>query len=193
MAKKKSKPKLPSDFKKDLNKRGKQVEVKFGGMVVNAASLSLTNEQLEAILTMVIQADDPEVYILLEKSESIPTEDAVACIVTSFDAENELSEGDFKDKMDAYLASQEISADLRQSIFWAVKCEAAPNNLLRLWLTKDQYGEMDDDTTYIFIGVRERQWSQKNAKGGYDNYPYEEKPEGTCYESHTLKLIEFIE
>ena len=179
-----------TNFKSKLNQRRGQVEVKFG--FVDATTIELTDEMIEAIIAGIEQMDSFEKYYEIpENKETGIPKNYVAVIIHTLEEGAENSDG--------------ITAK-NGRIQWSVKCEAAPNNSLKLWMTEDQYAASDYDKSYLYIGIRTIQWMQyvldKNGdvimdkKGNKEvkkkRYLYEE-PVGTSYEGHTLNLTEFVE
>lgn len=190
------KPKLSANFKKKLGVRMGQVDIKVG--FVNALSIKLTPEQLEAILEGIEQMDSFDSYY------EIPDQDwgtdLVACVVQTMGEEDEAFQAVDSKKMKASMIKAGIPEDLIQNVFWRIKCEATPNNALMTWMSGEQYEQLDYDTVYVFIGIRQKQWSvatgETDAAGKkiYKNYTSkDEVPEdATPWESHSLKLVEFI-
>ncbi len=191
-----AKPKLTADFKKKLGVRLEQVTVKVG--FVNALDITLTNEQLTAIMSGVEQLESFDQY--LEIPDQDWGTDLAACIVKVFAEDDEAFEPVESEKMKNSMIAQGMEEALIQHIFWRVKCEATPNNALMTWMGEKQYEQLEFEGTYIFIGILQKQWSvntgQKDAAGKniYKNYPSEDKvPEGsTSWETHSLKLVDFI-
>ena len=184
------KPTLSADFKKKLGGRMEQVDIKVG--FVNALSIKLTSEQLKAILTgLEVMESYNEYYDIPDQDWGT---DLVACVVQTMGEEDEGFQAVISEKMKKSMEKAGIEADLIQHIFWRIKCEATPNNALMTWMSDDQYQELDWETVYVFIGILQKQWSVGSKAEGYKNYTSEEEvPEGaTAYESHSLKLVDFI-
>lgn len=187
-----AKPKLSSTLKKKLGERMGQVDIKVG--FVNALSIKLTPEQIEAILAGIEMMESFESYY------EIPDQDwgtdLFACVVQTMGEEDEAFQALTSAKMKASMIKAGTPEDLIQNVYWRLKCEATPNNALLTWMSEGQYEQLDYDTVYVLIGILQRQWSvatgevDKAGKKIYDNF--EIKPEGQSFESHSLKLVEFI-
>lgn len=188
-----SKPKLSANFKKKLGARLGQVSVKVG--FVHALSIVLTSEQLKAILSGIEQMEAfDEYYVIPDTEETNWGTDIVACVVSTFGEDDDAFEPQISEKMKASMIKQGMEEELIQSVYWRVKCEATPSNALMVWMSDEQYEDLEYDTTYVFIGIQQTQWSTGTKAEGYKNYSTkEEVPEGvTAYETHSLKLIDFI-
>ena len=193
---KSAKPKLSANLKKKLGVRMGQVDIKVG--FVNALSIKLTPEQLEAILAGI------ELMKSFDSYYDIPDQDwgtdLVACVVQTMGEEDEAFQAVNSKKMKASMEKAGTPDDLIQHVFWRIKCEATPNNALMTWMSEEQYEQLDYDTVYIFIGILQKQWSvatgetDKADKKIYKNYTSKEDiPEDAQpWESHSLKLVEFI-
>ena len=187
-----SKPKLSADLKKKLGGRMEQVDIKVG--FVNALSIKLTSEQLEAILSGIEQMEEYNAYYF------IPDQDwgteLVACVVQTMGEEDEGFEAITSIKMKKSMEKAGVEADLIQNVYWRIKCEATPNNALLVWMSEEQYAALEYMTIYVFIGILQRQWSvkteetTKDGKAIYKNYDSE--PKEKSFESHSLKLVDFI-
>jgi len=187
----KGKPKLSASFKKKLGERMGQVKVKVG--FVHALSIVLLNEQIQAILTGIEQMESFEKYYIIPDAEDWGT-DLVACVIATFGEEDEGFEPDISAKMKASMIKQGMEEDLIQHVYWRVKCEATPSNALMVWMSEEQYENLEYDTTYVFIGIKQIQWSSGTKAEGYKNYDsLESVPEGiTAWENHSLKLVTFV-
>lgn len=191
------KPKLSPALKKQLGERLGQVVVKVG--FVNALSIQLSNEELQAILDGVTQMEEFDQYYEIP-DQGWGTE-LVACVVYTFPEEDEAFLPDESQKMKAAMEKQGLSKDEIQWYFWKMKCEATPNNALMVWMSEDQFTKLDFDKTYLFIGILQKQLSgptgevDKSGKKIYKTYANkDEVPEGqTVWENHSLKLVDFIE
>lgn len=190
-----AKPKLSANLKKQLGERLGQVAVKVG--FVNALSIQLTNEQLSAILQGIEEFDDASQYYEIPDPGDWGT-NLVAAVVVTFGEKDEAFEPVVSKKMKASMIQQGIEEDMIQDVYWKVKCECTPSNALMVWMSQDQYQQIEFESVYIFIGIIQRQWSvktdQKDKAGKpiYKNYT-EEPPEGEKgFESHSLKLVDFI-
>ena len=196
-----TKPKLSAEFKKKLGGRMEQVDIKVG--FVNALSIKLTNEQIEAIILGMEQMESYDSYY------EIPDQDwgtdLVACVVQTMGEEDEGFEAITSVKMKKSMEKAGVEANLIQNVYWKIKCEATPNNALLTWMSEEQYAALDYLTIYVFIGIRQKQWSVKkldedgevvkgkDGKTVYKNYDKEPTdPEVKAYESHSLKLVDFI-
>ncbi len=187
-----SKPKLSADFKKKLGGRMEQVDIKVG--FVNALSIKLTPEQLKAILTGL------ELMEAYNEYYEIPDQDwgtdLVACVVQTMGEDDEGFQAVISEKMKKSMEKAGMEADLIQHIFWRIKCEATPNNALMVWMSDEQYEQLDWETVYVFIGILQKQWSvkteetTKDGKAIYKNFDVE--PAEKAFESHSLKLVDFI-
>lgn len=187
------KPKLSANFKKKLGERMGQVKVKVG--FVHALSIILTNEQIQAILSGIEQLKAFDEYYEIPDTED--TEwgtDIVACVVSTFGEEDDAFEPQISEKMKKSMIKQGMEEELIQHVYWRVKCEATPSNALMVWMSEEQYEALDYETTYVFIGIQQTQWSTGTKSEGYKNYSTKEDvPEGvTSYETHSLKLIAFV-
>lgn len=190
------KPKLSADLKATLGERMGQVVVKVG--FVNALSIQLTNEQLQAILDGVTAMGEFEKYYDIPDQEW--GTDLVACVVYTFPEDDEAFLPDKSEKMKAAMEKQGMEQDLIQWYFWKVKCEAPESNALLVWMSEEQFAQLDFDKTYIFIGILQKQVSgpsgevDKAGKKIYREYnSMADVPEGaTAWVNHSLKLVEFL-
>lgn len=189
-----AKPKLNANFKKKLGERLGQVAVKVG--FVNALSIVLTNEQLELILKGIEEVDDQGQYYEIPDPGDWGT-NLAACIAVTFGEDDEAFEPVVSKKMRASMSAQGIPEDMIQDVYWKMKCECTPSNALMVWMSPDQFEQLEYNSLYVLIGILQKQWSvntgdkDKNDKPIYKNY--NEEPEGVqSFESHSLKLVDFI-
>lgn len=191
------KPKLSAALKKSLGERMGQVTVKVG--FVNALSILLANEQLQAILEGVTQMEEFDKYYEIPDQGDWGT-DLVACVVYTFPEEDEAFKPDSSEKMKAAMVKQKVDSEQIQWYFWKMKCEATPNNALMVWMSEAQYVSLEFDSTYVFIGILQKQLSgptgevDKAGKKIYQEYASEENiPEGKkAYWNHSLKLVDYM-
>lgn len=191
-----AKPKLSANLKKKLGVRMGQVDIKVG--FVNALSIKLTPEQLEAILVGIEQMESFDSYY------EIPDQDwgtdLVACVVQTMGEKDEAFQAVASEKMKKSMEKAGTPEELIQNVFWRIKCEATPNNALMTWMSEEQYELLEYDTVYVYIGILQKQWSvatgetDKAGKKIYKNYTSKEEcpDDANAWESHSLKLTEFI-
>lgn len=196
-----SKPKISKDIKQKLNSRMQEVNIKFG--FTRHYEFKLDNADLETILTGMDQMgcfnENPDKYFSIPANGKNIPENIVAVVVRTPDDSQPARHSKRKNASEKKAGVEDKHI---QDYLWDLICDGAPNNLLRVWMTKDQYAELQFNEVYVLIGILQVQFSKKKTdeagnvvkdKAGKNIYveTTADDPEG--YENHSLQLIEFME